>query len=81
MNDKVPEFAIFQNSRTRQSAIWTRTQGRWHDAAEGEFDALWTLVHIIRNSDDVPKLMSQLVTQIQEIQKDKDVDPPPPLSD
>jgi hypothetical protein len=67
MENKVPEFAIFQNSKTRQSSIWVKHKGRWVDAAESEFDALWTLAQIIRNAKNVAEIMENIVSQLREI--------------
>ena len=72
MDNKVPEFAIFQNSKTRQSAIWTKN--RWVDAQEGEFDALWTLAQIIRSSPNAKLVLEQMVDQIKEIQDEGDAE-------
>jgi|TARA_Y100000310_G_scaffold300934_1_gene336967 hypothetical protein len=69
MEYKVPQFAIFQNSRTRQSSIWVGQQGRWVDAQESEFEALWTLAQIIRNSKNASEVMKELVIQARKMQK------------
>ena len=74
MEYKVPQFAIFQNSRTRQSSIWVGQQGRWVDAQESEFEALWTLAQIIRNSKNVTEVMEQLVNQARQIKKSGEFD-------
>ena len=40
MDKPVPDVAIFQNSRTRQSAIWVKQAGHWIAASEPEYEAL-----------------------------------------
>ena len=62
MTDKeVPDFYIFQNSRTNQSAIWTK-QGGWHKCEESEYFAVAIVADLLRNSDN-------LKLTIQEISK------------
>ena len=76
MENKVPQFAIFQNSRTKQSSIWVGEQGRWVDAQESEFEALWTLAQIIRSSKNASEVMKELVIQARKMQKSEE--PPEP---
>ena len=72
MDNQTPEFAIFQNSRTRQSAIWIGSRGKWVDAQEHEFEALQTLAGTLRNSDDPTIFMNQLINQMQQIKEEDD---------
>lgn len=48
--NKAPEFAIFQNSRTQRSAIWTG--GKWRDAPEKDYEHLRLLATLIRTDPD-----------------------------
>ena len=58
-----PDFAIFQNSRTRQTAIWTK-ENRWQKCREDEFGAMRLLASLIRNSDRPEELMKKIVKQL-----------------
>jgi len=58
-----PDFAIFQNSRTRQTAIWTK-ESKWQKCREDEFEAYQLLVSLIRNSNDPAKLMKKIVKEL-----------------
>ena len=72
MDKQVPEFAIFQNSRTRHSAIWVGSKGKWIDAQPQEFDALQTLADTLRNAPDPSIFMEQLINQIHQIKEEDD---------
>ena len=63
----VPDFAIFQNSRTRESAIWVKEVGKWTEARQSEYDALKALSEIIRHSPHATEIMEQLVEQAHKI--------------
>ena len=58
----IPDFAIFRNSRTRQSAIWTKAGGRWHECHSEEYAAIEVLEHMIAMSPNP-------IQTIEEIQK------------
>ena len=60
MTKPVPDFAIFQNSRTRQSALWTKEAGHWIDAKENEYEALAIIVNLIRHAPDPQELVEEL---------------------
>ena len=47
---EAPQFAIFQNSRTKQSAVWTG--GKWVDAPQEDFEHLRLLATLIRTDPD-----------------------------
>ena len=46
----VPEFAIFQNSRTKQSGVWNGK--RWAFPPEEDFELLRVLSTLIRTDPD-----------------------------
>ena len=48
--DYVPEFAILQNSKTRETALWTKERGKWFSAGEDEYDILKGIAQLIRTS-------------------------------
>ncbi|MEC7864274.1 MAG: hypothetical protein VYB55_04355 [Bacteroidota bacterium] len=50
MNKQTPQFAIFQNSRTRQSGVWNGKE--WADAPEGDYEHLRLLATLIRTDPD-----------------------------
>jgi hypothetical protein len=68
MNNDVPEFAIFQNSRTRRSAIWTKHNG-WEDAPDKDYEHLGLLASLLRTSPNPSKILEGLADQIR---KNKD---------
>ena len=70
MDKQVPEFAIFQNSRTKQSAIWIGSKGEWIDAQEREFEGLRLVANTLRDADDPTIFMRQLINEIQQIKED-----------
>ena len=60
MTDKeVPDFCILQNSRTRQSAIWTKQIG-WRECEQHEYLAISVVADLLRNSPDVKETMKQV---------------------
>tara|TARA_R100000808_G_scaffold21937_1_gene47521 strand:+ start:381 stop:596 length:216 start_codon:yes stop_codon:yes gene_type:complete len=60
MTDKeVPDFCIFQNSRTRQSAIWTKQVG-WRNCQPDEYLAIAVVADLLRNSPNVKATMKDI---------------------
>ena len=55
---KAPEFAIFQNSRTKQSAIWVNV--KWKDAPEEDYDHLRLLATLIRTDPEPTKIVKSI---------------------
>ena len=68
MNNDVPEFAIFQNSRTRRSAIWTKDHG-WEDALDKDYEHLGLLASLLRTAPNPNDILKTLAGQIK---KNKD---------
>jgi hypothetical protein len=58
-----PDFAIFQNSRTKQTAIWTK-ESKWQKCREDEYGAFRLLSSLIRNSPDPEPLMKKIIREI-----------------
>ena len=50
MEKPTPNFAIFQNDRTRVSGIWVKETGEWRVCPERDFDALEIVTTMLRNS-------------------------------
>ena len=67
MDKKVPEFAIFQNSATHRSAIWTVERGKWIEAGKEEYGVLHLLVSLIRESDDPSIIIEMLKIEANKI--------------
>tara|TARA_B100000959_G_C14870667_1_gene578186 strand:+ start:373 stop:591 length:219 start_codon:yes stop_codon:yes gene_type:complete len=59
-----PDFAVFQNSRTHQSAIWTKELGRWHVCSEREYAAILVVVTLLRNSPNPTETMEQISSML-----------------
>jgi hypothetical protein len=58
-----PDLAIFQNSRTRQTAIWTK-ESKWQKCREDEYAAMRLLVQLIRTSDDPELTMKKIIEEL-----------------
>ena len=50
MNEPLPEFAIFQNSRTKQSGVWNGE--RWAYPPKKDYELLRELSRLIRIDPD-----------------------------
>ena len=48
MNNPVPEFAIFQNSKTKVSGVWAN--GKWTEAPRSDYIILGLIAKMIRVS-------------------------------
>ena len=59
-SNSIPEFAIFQNSRTKVSGVWTKSGGRWVQAQESEYEILRLLSQLIRTSENPIEVLDQL---------------------
>ena len=67
MDKEVPEFAIFQNSATHRSAIWTVERGKWIEAGKEEYGILHLLVGLIRTSDNPSTIVEMLKIEANKI--------------
>ena len=54
-----PEFAIYQNSRTKQSGVWNGK--RWVHAAIEDYDHLRLLAILIRTDPDPVGIMKSIM--------------------
>jgi len=61
----VADFAVFQNSRTLQSAIWTKELGRWHVCDKDEYPAILVVVTLLRNSPNPTKTMKEVAALLR----------------
>ena len=57
--NEAPEFAIFQNSRTQRSAIWTGS--KWRDAPKEDYDHLRLLATLIRTDPNPVAIVKAIV--------------------
>ena len=57
-----PDFAIFQNSRTGQSAIWTKELGSWHECDKEEYPAILLIATLLRDSTDPTNTMNHIMS-------------------
>jgi hypothetical protein len=63
MDDKpIPDFAIFQNSRTKQSALWLKEVGEWKRCDEKDYKPMSLMVNMIRNSP-APEMTLRLIAR------------------
>ena len=59
-NNPVPDFAIAQNDRTFESAVWVKESGEWVSFPSQDFDKLKMTVEIIRQYDSVEGMENTL---------------------
>ena len=52
MDNTIPDFAIFQNSKTKVSGIWTKERGEWIQAPEKDYIILGLIAKLIRTSEN-----------------------------
>ena len=66
---KIPDFAIFQNDRTRVSGVWIKEAGEWRECSERDFDALEAKATMLRespSSEDTRMQVASIITGIRE---------------
>jgi hypothetical protein len=56
---ETPEFAIFQNSRTKQSAVWNGQ--KWAEPPVKDYDHLRLLATLIRTDPDPVGIVKELI--------------------
>ena len=72
MDTKVPEFAIFQNDKTKVSGIWTREKGEWTKAPESDYVILGLIAKLIRTSSNPIDVIESIKLGYET--KDKQID-------
>jgi hypothetical protein len=70
MDKKAPDFAIFQNSRTRQSALWVKEVGQWRECSKSDYDPILVMAVMIRQSPDPSKTLQTIAHLISELNED-----------
>jgi hypothetical protein len=59
-----PDFAVFQNSSTQRSAIWTKETG-WHECNRDEYPAILILVTLLRESPNPEETMREIISMMR----------------
>tara|TARA_Y100000593_G_scaffold61787_1_gene114450 strand:+ start:7315 stop:7509 length:195 start_codon:yes stop_codon:yes gene_type:complete len=57
----VPEFAIFQNSRTKRTAIWTKQSGKWTDVPKEDYAHIGLLATLIRTDPNPVEICKAVI--------------------
>lgn len=63
--EQIPDFAVFQNSRTLTSAIWTKERGEWINCNKEEYPAILVLVTLLRESPNPKETMEEIAKMIR----------------
>jgi hypothetical protein len=64
MNEPIPDFAIFQNSRTRQSALWVKEVGEWKRCTTEDYTPILVMANMLRSSPDPSKTLNEIAKVI-----------------
>jgi len=67
MEKPVPDFAIFQNDRTKASALWIKEVGEWRRCTSRDFEPIQVMTAILRNSSDPEKTLVMIAKIIAKI--------------
>ena len=65
-NNQIPDFAVFQNSRTQESAIWTKGEGKWRTCEKHEYPAILILVTLLRESPNPEETMQEIAKMMHD---------------
>ncbi|MAH46728.1 hypothetical protein CMI37_12945 [Candidatus Pacearchaeota archaeon] len=63
----IPDFAIFQNDRTRVSGLWTKENGKWVQCSESEYEAIAFVAHLLRSASDPQLVLSTIAEQVRKM--------------
>ena len=72
MDKPVPDFAIFQNDRTRVSGLWIKEAGEWRECPATDFESLRIITEMIRNSPDPEHTLIMIAKVISKIDEGED---------
>jgi hypothetical protein len=64
--DTCPDFAILQNSRTRETQLFTRERGEWFRSPKEDYDIISGIAQLIRVSDQPAEVLKGLKFASQE---------------
>ena len=60
---KVPEFAIFQNDRTKVTGVWLKDKGEWVEAGKEEYEILALLATLLRTTPNPSEVIAMFKKQ------------------
>ena len=67
----VPEIAILQNDKTRNSAVWSKETGKWTEFnSDEEYACLLVIVNMLRHSPHPNDTAKSIIKTIKELEKD-----------
>jgi len=70
---KIPDFAIFQNDRTRVSGVWIKEAGEWRECSERDFGPLELIATMLRKSPSPEVTRMQVAKVIAKIREGSDL--------
>ena len=70
MENPIPDFAIFQNDRTRVSGIWLKETREWRECPSSDFEALEIITVMIRNSPNPEQTLITITKVIAKLNED-----------
>ena len=59
----VPDFAIFQNDRTRVTGLWLKERGEWVEAGRDEYEIIALLARLLRTSPNPDVVIEEIKKQ------------------
>jgi len=70
MEKPLPDFAIFQNDRTKVSALWIKEVGEWRECPPRDYETLQVITAILRNSPDPEHTLVMIANLITKMNKE-----------
>jgi len=70
MEKPIADFAIFQNDRTRVSALWVKEVGEWQECPSRDYETLQVMASILRNSPDPQHTLVMIANLITKMNKE-----------
>jgi len=67
MENSTPDFAIFQNSKTRESALWLKEVGEWKRCSESDYDPILIMAIMIRTSPNPSATLKAIADMISNL--------------
>lgn len=62
-NNKIADFAILQNSRTKVTGLWTKDRGEWIKAERSEYEVLALVAKLIRTAKNPNDVLLAIVKE------------------
>ena len=66
-DEQIPEFAVFRNSRTLTTAVWSKEKGYWIGCNDDEYPAMLIVENLLRFSPNPASVMQQIAEVMQNI--------------